>query len=165
MNREETARENLGRVLYRQPPESRGLRTSVLAVVFGMPWLLVPYVEPGLTSYLACAAGLAAGVVLAILVDRLIRLRFDTTIHEHGALIRVDGERELLWFTDATTVTEIHEIMRTYGEPDEDSWVFEVRTAEGRTLALSTYAPGPAERIRRALTRALGHPPRLVQRR
>ncbi len=157
--------ERLGRVLYRQAPESHAVRTYVLMLLFATPWLLVPYFEPSASSLVTCAMGILIGITLALLVDRLLRLRLDTAIHEHGALIRHDGEREVLWFTDDTTVTEIHDIVRAYGEPDEDQWVFEVRTESGRTLALSTYAPSAASRIRGALTRAVGREPRLVQRR
>lgn len=151
-------------MLYRQAPESRTIRSYLLMLVFGMPWLMVPLVAPGPAAYATCLLGVLFAVPLGLVVDRAFRRRLDTAIHEHGASIRIGGERELLWFTNDTFVTEIHEIMRAYGEPDEDQWVFEVKTPE-RTLALSTYVPGSASRIREALTRAVGREPRLVQRR
>lgn len=133
-------------------------------VLFTVPWLLVPLFRPGLESYLIAAGGLILGIVLGLAADVLLRRRLDDAIHERGALLRVEGAREILWFSPETLVTEIHEIVREFGEPDEDQWVFEVRTG-GRTFALSTYLPRSATRIRSALTAALGRPPRIIERR
>ncbi len=159
-----TSPERLGRVLYRKPPDSRGVRSLLLSGVFSLPWLLVALFQPEPRTYLLAAAGVALATVLGFALDYLFGRNEYDTIHERGALLHVEGGRHVLWFSSETLVTEIHEIVREYGEPDDDQWVFELRTGNA-TFALSTYLPVSADHIRDAFTRALGQPPQLIERR
>lgn len=154
----------LGRVLYRKRPESRGIRALLLSAVFSLPWLLLALFRPEMQTYLMALGGTALATAMGLALDYLFGLKEYDTIHERGALINIDGGRRVLWFSSDTLVTEIHEIMRDYGGPDDDQWVFELRTGSG-TFAMSTYVPCAADHIRDALTRALGQPPRLIERR
>lgn len=151
-------------MLYRKPPDTRGVRALLLSAVFSLPWLLLALFQPEPRTYLLAAAGLALATALGFALDYLFGRKKYDTIHERGALLHVEGGRQVLWFSSETLVTEIHEIVRELGEPEDDQWVFEVRTGNG-TFALSTYMPVSADHIREALTRALGQPPQLIERR
>lgn len=115
-------------------------------------------------TYLFAIGGTVLASAMGFALDYLFGLKEHDTIHERGALLNIDGGRHVLWFSSDTLVIEIHEIMRDLGEPEDDQWVFELRTGSG-TFSLSTYVPCAADRIREALTRALGRPPRLIERR
>jgi hypothetical protein len=154
----------LGRVLYRKPPDTRGGRGLLLSATFSLPWLLLAYFQPEMRTYLLAVGGTALAAAIGFALDYLFGLKEHDTIHERGALLNIDGGRQVLWFSSDILVTEIHEIMRDYGEPEDDQWVFELRTGSG-TFSLSTYVPCAADHIREALTRALGQPPRLIERR
>lgn len=153
----------MGRVLYRQRPEVRGARPVVLAALFSLPWLLIAWFHLELRTCLAATGGVALAIVLGFSLDYLFGRDDYDTIHERGALLKVDGGRQVLWFSSDTLVTEIHEVMREFGETNDDQWVFEVRSGD-RMVALSTYTTCSANNIRAALTRALGQPPRLIER-
>lgn len=154
----------LGRVLYRKPPDVRGGRPFLLSALFSLPWLLLALFQPEMQTYLMAIGGTALGTAMGFALDYLFGLKEHDTIHERGALLNIDGGKQVLWFSSDTLVTEIHEIMRDYGEPEDDQWVFELRTGSG-TFSLTTYVPCAADHIREALTRALGQPPRLIERR
>lgn len=154
--------DHLGPVLYRQPPDTRGVRAFALGVLFAAPCFLLPLFRPELLTYVVGTLGAALGVVAGFALDYLLaRKKFDT-IHEHGALLNVGGRQQVLWFSSDTLVIEIHDIVREYDRPD-DQWVFEVRSG-ANTFAMSTYLPGSAAHIRDALTKAIGEPPHLIER-